>query len=457
MFKNSRKLFSGSYQDTANITGVSSKSNIKTTLRRSFMDAQDIKGIRKSSVNKKPKDDDLEENNSIGTDYSDDDMKDIEYHQRNKELYKILRKIGVCVIPDPRIKTADHLPYFSIIQDDIREKNQNSKRGERGNRSEKKKRKSENRDFDISHFKSIDFFQFLNAQSMMKNKCKKSPSLQKHHKHSKYAGISGAMGQKEEKEVLEKINIIYMEGEEKLKMSAHEKALMHLLESSHTGTKPLNLPESQDSVKIAMKRGVKKSINVDRFLKNAIGDNRVLDQNFLGNNVSFERGITGVHKLLSSGNKEKNELRNFMIEKLQEQNLQKMKKKKDSEADRSSKNLPEITNKNPKLNAAYMREKRKLELEMLKLNEKLGTTAKILNLIRYEKSPTPVYKFKEFKEKIALLNKYKDLKRGKNHKGMDSLVLGPTKKIKGKGSRAVSDNSSIIEDYEPEDSNEDSL
>lgn len=60
--------------------------------------------------------------NSIGTDYSDDDMKDQVYKQRNKDLYKILRRIGVCVIPDPRIKTADHLPYFSIIQEDIREK-----------------------------------------------------------------------------------------------------------------------------------------------------------------------------------------------------------------------------------------------------------------------------------------------------------------------------------------------
>ena len=90
------------------------------------MDAQDVRGIRKSSVNKKPKEEEDmqgdDDNNSIGTDYSDDDMKDIEYHQRNKELYKILKRIGVCVIPDPRIKTADHLPYFAIIQDDIRDR-----------------------------------------------------------------------------------------------------------------------------------------------------------------------------------------------------------------------------------------------------------------------------------------------------------------------------------------------
>ena len=151
----------------------------------------------------------------------------------------------------------------------------------------------------------------------------------KKHKNSKYAGISGAMGQKEEKEVLEKINIIYMEGEEKLKQSAHEKELLHLLESSHTGTKPINIPETQDSVRAAMQRGVKKLNNVDRFLKNALGDNRVLDQNFRGSNISFERGITGVNNMIGSANKQKSELRNFMIEKLQEQQLKKGKRIKE--------------------------------------------------------------------------------------------------------------------------------
>lgn len=59
-------------------------------------------------------------------------------------------------------------------------------------------------------------------------------------------------------------------------------------------------------------------------------------------------------------------------------------------------------------------------------------TAKILNLIRYEKSPTPMYKFKEFKQKIALINKYKNNKNTKVQVKKDSLILGPTKKIKGK-------------------------
>ena len=177
------------------------------------------------------------------------------------------------------------------------------------------------------------------------------------------------------------------------------------------------MPETQNSIRMAMQKGVKKSINVDKFLKNAIGDNRILDQKFLGSNISFERGITGVNKLLSSANNKKNEIRDFMIEKLQEESINKIKHRKESadltKRTPSSNALPVISPNNKKLQVAYMREKRKLELDMLKLNEKLGTTAKILNLIRYDKSPTPIYKFKEFKEKIEILNKYKNAKKNR--------------------------------------------
>jgi len=72
----------------------------------------------------------------------------------------------------------------------ILEKNKqnNSKHPSRDYSSRKNKRK--NQDFDVAHFKSIDFFSFLNSQSMMKmTKTKKSMSLNKHHKNSKYAGI----------------------------------------------------------------------------------------------------------------------------------------------------------------------------------------------------------------------------------------------------------------------------
>jgi len=416
-----------------------------SSIRRSFMDTGKFKGMRQSSVNRESvkKDDD---NNSIGTDYSDDDMKDIEYHQRNKELYKILKKIGVCVIPDPRIKTADHLPYFSIIQDDIREvatedKRQNTRRG---NKNSNKKRKTENRDFDVSHFKSVDFFSFLNAQSMMKNKkTKKSPSLQKYHKNSKYAGISGHMGQKEEVEIIEKINVIYQEGEEKLKESAHEKALLRLLESSNTGTKPFsNIPATQNSIGVAMKRTPRKSINLGSVLKNDLGDNSALNRSFLGDKISIDRGITGMQNHAVGSKSGKNEMRDFMIEQLQMNKMNKGKPKHDK-----TNPLQLSTGNNKKLNTAYTREKKKLELEMLKLNEKLGTTAKILNLIRYEKSPTPIYKFKEFKEKIALMQKYKDAKKKKGK----NIISGRTK---GKG---IKSRSSIIEDYEPTDSDTDSL
>lgn len=86
-----------------------------------------------------------------------------------------------------------------------------------------------------------------------------------------------------------------MEGQEKLKESAHEKALLHLLESSNTGTRPFNdIPKSQDSVKIAMGRAAKGGLPTkNKFLMNSIGDNSILDRKFLGNEISFDRGATG--------------------------------------------------------------------------------------------------------------------------------------------------------------------
>lgn len=77
--------------------GHSSKSNIKSSLRRSLMDTGLGKGSRRGSVNRgsNKRVARKETDNSIGTDYSDDDAKDVQYRHRNKELYKILKRIGV--------------------------------------------------------------------------------------------------------------------------------------------------------------------------------------------------------------------------------------------------------------------------------------------------------------------------------------------------------------------------
>jgi len=70
------------------------KGGAPSGLRRSFLGASNLIGMRKSSVNKKFVQDE-EEDNSLGTDYSDDDNKELEYRQRNKDLYKTLKKIAV--------------------------------------------------------------------------------------------------------------------------------------------------------------------------------------------------------------------------------------------------------------------------------------------------------------------------------------------------------------------------
>mmetsp|Transcript_15758 Transcript_15758/g.13789 ORF Transcript_15758/g.13789 Transcript_15758/m.13789 type:complete len:96 (+) Transcript_15758:997-1284(+) len=95
-------------------------------------------------------------------------------------------------------------------------------------------------------------------------------------------------------------------------------------------------------------------------------------------------------------------------------------------------------------------------MEMLKLNEKLGTTAKILNLIRYDKSPTPIYKFKGFKEKISRLKKFAESQqaKGKNHKALSKLISG---KNIPENKYGFSTNSSIITEDLEQNSDSDSL
>ena len=341
------------------------------------------------------------------------------------------------------------MPHFSIIQEDIRE-NKESKSKNTSRETTSRKKKAEKLDFDVAHFKSIDFFSFLNSQATMKcNKnTKQSASLKKQHKNSKYAGIH--LGEKEEKEFAEKAKLMYNEGQEQLKTSQHEKNLMKLIVSSGTGTRGLgNISLNQDTVKIELQGGKQRHNILQNVLKNSMGDNKALKKNFLGADVSFDRGITAMQHSVAN-RKDKSEMRGSVIDQLQLEIMNKKQKRETS----MSKTLPLIMSKNKKLNSAYVREKRKLETEMMRMNEKLGTTAKILNLIRYDKSPTPIYKFKDFKEKLAKIRKYQEAKRsrikGKGNKHLSNLIN------KSKKKHANSSNSSIItENLEPSESGSD--
>ena len=41
--------------------------------------------------------------------------------KRNKEIYELIKSCKVCVVPDDRIITVDKLPYFSIIEGNIKD------------------------------------------------------------------------------------------------------------------------------------------------------------------------------------------------------------------------------------------------------------------------------------------------------------------------------------------------
>ena len=57
--------------------------------------------------------------------YNKDDndfLKEKKYHLRLKDLYKMLSKNQVCVLPDPSIRCKDGLPLFQIFTADFRER-----------------------------------------------------------------------------------------------------------------------------------------------------------------------------------------------------------------------------------------------------------------------------------------------------------------------------------------------
>lgn len=45
----------------------------------------------------------------------------LNYKERNKQLYDILRHYKVCVVPSSRIESFDHLPHFMIIETSLRD------------------------------------------------------------------------------------------------------------------------------------------------------------------------------------------------------------------------------------------------------------------------------------------------------------------------------------------------
>ena len=152
-----------------------------------------------------------------------------------------------------------------------------------------------------------------------------------------------SMGEKEPQEVLDKINVIYQEGKEQQKELFHEKQLVKILESQNTIIKNSNAPETMDSIRAAMNRAPRKSILDKEFLKNNLGDNSLLNKNFAGADFSYDRGVTRIGNMNVSSDA-KNDMRNFMIEKLQEKKVrrQSINKRKES---KPSYTLPLLTSK----------------------------------------------------------------------------------------------------------------
>jgi hypothetical protein len=45
----------------------------------------------------------------------------MDYKERNQQLYELLKHFRICVIPSSKIESFDHLPHFQIIETSLRD------------------------------------------------------------------------------------------------------------------------------------------------------------------------------------------------------------------------------------------------------------------------------------------------------------------------------------------------
>ena len=48
-----------------------------------------------------------------------ENYKHLDYKQRNRIFYEILKNHKVCVIPSPKIESYDRMPHFAIIESNL--------------------------------------------------------------------------------------------------------------------------------------------------------------------------------------------------------------------------------------------------------------------------------------------------------------------------------------------------
>eukprot|EP00347_Sterkiella_histriomuscorum_P021959 403332176 len=338
-----------------------------------------------------------------------------ENDKRNQQLYQMLKEYKVCVIPDQKIITIDKMPNFSIIEGNIKQ----------GlfKKTEFTKQSKQNYQNINSLQNSTLFYMQLNKDAHQHVKKNKSQDFQSQSMNSKrfnrITGI-GACTRVETQEILEKrVKDIYQKQIiEQQESEMIDELLGPILEREIPNFN--SLPP--------MKRLV-------LALKTKVGQEE-LKKNLSNANIQQKRTFRQVfeeyHKINTFKKRiglDQGDVQNRKV------NKTKIKRKTTIDDERQLEKLPpdlrffhkfksiirkqirSIIN-NETLENAYKYEKRKLEIDILRANEKNKVTQVIINQIDSDEAqdPRPQYRYTYYKQRIKQLKRQQKRLQSQNQK-----------------------------------------
>eukprot|EP00347_Sterkiella_histriomuscorum_P018517 403345208 len=430
------------YTQTQNNTSLSplmnKKQASKIAQKQQLQDEEDFEVM----VRKKYK---LDDQSLVGMDYK----------ERNRRLYEMLKKYQICVIPE--IENIDNLPVFSIIETSLKDTNKKSKikrmetdlknsspsqniakRKQQINLNDSPTKQQQNRGgrsrqtsmFDPKNFKgNIELFQHLNdiTNAKLKNKIDQSDSLnvRKRRKGGQFGGLVEDFGYEEtpkNKKESSGINIIEFKLQKIL--TQHGRNLDEIKQDI-SDLKNLQVPTRiKDHLKKRLLSNAKVSVNnIDEIFE--MHEQREEDDQFVIKQSNFTDPMPGQnynhHNNDQSSfhskhreslprktiNVQSNKLNVVSLDQSKDQNGQ-----SEGSTQQTSRKLyhrfrealrrkVRMHVENEQLKTTYMHEKKKLEYQIFRDNQKNEVTQRILHMVDDgRESPKPVYKYEQIKLKF---------------------------------------------------------
>ncbi|CDW86812.1 UNKNOWN [Stylonychia lemnae] len=298
------------------------------------------------------------------------------YKERNQKLYEMLKQYQICVIPE--VENIDNLPFFSIIETSLKDMTKKSKLRrqetdlrnsperrkskpiQQGNSPSKKAKHRQTSLLDPKNFKgNVELFRHLNelTSAKLKNKIEQSESI-------------NVQKRRREGKTLDQLK----QEVEQLKQEVPDRLKEHIKKRFI----------SQARVSVGNMDQIMDLKNSDRF--DSFVGFQDLDSLNTQVHLPLPRKGSGQGKELEAKNETSSQQ---STRKLYHRFREALRRKVRMHVE------------NEQLKTTYMHEKRKLEMYLLRENQKIEVTQKILGMIESDQdSPKPNYRFEQIKHKF---------------------------------------------------------